>query len=141
MLLSDRLAHENTKREEGHDQSQEKSQESHPHHHSCPVYEIHLHSMYEDYTPAETSPLQNDNPGEQAGSTKRDESSAEGATETAEQSKERSSGWPPSTGADGGKNNYRGERRTKLVVITGNAGGWVEVWEAEGLLAAAGVDE
>eukprot|EP00903_Cladosiphon_okamuranus_P013127 g12243.t1 len=140
VLLSGRPAHEDTKREEGHDQSQEQPQEGHPHHHSSPVYEIHLHSMYEDYTPAATTPPQNDNPRGKTEVAKGEESFAEGAAETTAQSGERSAGWP-SKGADGGKNSYRGERRTKLVVITGSAGGWVEVWEAEGLLAAAGVDE
>lgn len=97
--------------------------------------------MYEDYTPAATPPTPSDSPGGRREDASGDESSAEGARETAEQSEDRSSGWPPSKGAGGGKNSYRGERRTKLVIMTGSAGGWVEVWEAEGLLAAAGVDE
>lgn len=46
-------------------------------------------------------------------------------------------------GGDTGSDSRRddGERRTKTLVITGSAGGWVEVWEAEGLVAAAGVDK
>lgn len=33
------------------------------------------------------------------------------------------------------------ERKKSLVVIGGCAGGWVSVWQADGLVAAAGVDE
>lgn len=142
VLLSGRRAHEHTKRqEEGHDPSQQQPQETHPQHHASPVYEIHLHSMYEDYTPAPTPPPRNDIPDRSGEGAQGDGGSTEGAAETTEQSKKRSPGLLPSKGADDGKNSYRGERRTKLVVITGSAGGWVEVWQAEGLLAAAGVDE
>ena len=155
MLLSGRQAHEHAKRQEdNHDQSQGQSQESHPHHHPSPVYEIHLHSMYEDYTPAATtssgesgtaavadgSERQNDRPGGKREGARGHESSADGAKKTGEPSEEQSSGLPTSKGDGGGKNSYRGKRRKKQVVITGSAGGWVEVWEAEGLLAAAGVD-
>lgn len=134
MLLSGRRAHEHAKQQ--HDQSQQQPQENHPQQHPSPVYEIHLHSMYEDYTPAATPTPQNDSSGGRRGGARGDESSTEGAAEAAGQSNERSS-----KGVGGGKNSHRGERRTKLVVIAGSAGGWVEVWEAEGLLAAAGVDE
>lgn len=39
------------------------------------------------------------------------------------------------------KSSDNGKRKTKTLIVTGSAGGWVEVWEAEGLVAAAGVDE
>lgn len=136
MLLSGRRVHEYTKPPQGDDQSGKETQ-----HHPSPVYEIHLHSMYEDYAPAATPPQSNGNPEWRREGAEGEKNSTVGAAETEGQSKERSSGGARSNGADTGRNSYRGERKTKLVVITGSAGGWVEVWEAEGLLAAAGVDE
>lgn len=97
--------------------------------------------MYEDYAPSATPPLQSNGPGGGPNGARGDKSSTEGGEGTARQPEDRLPGWPPLKYAGGGQNSYRAERRTKLVVITGSAGGWVEVWEAAGFLAAAGVDE
>lgn len=141
MLLSGRRAHEHTKRSEGDDESQQQPHENHFQQQPSPVYEIHLHSMYEDYTLANTPPPGINSPNRVREGVTGDERSTEGAAETAEESTERSSGGAPAKGACSGRNSHREERRTKLVIITGSAGGWVEVWQTEGLLAAAGVDE
>ncbi|CAN0064563.1 unnamed protein product, partial [Ectocarpus sp. 12 AP-2014] len=109
-----------------------------------PVYEIHLHSMYDDHKPAE-SPQQQKNNHDSDGKPSRDTreegtrtTTGDGAsaTKTAAASGEQSTDeCSESHSAD------RAERRTKQVIVTGSAAGWIEVWEAKGLLATAGVDE
>ncbi|CAM9149637.1 unnamed protein product, partial [Ectocarpus sp. 13 AM-2016] len=109
-----------------------------------PVYEIHLHSMYDDHKPAESQQQQqnnHDSDGKPSRDT-RDEGTrttrgdGASANKTAAASGEQSTDeCSESHGAD------RAERRTKQVIVTGSAGGWIEVWEAKGLLATAGVDE
>lgn len=96
--------------------------------------------MIEDFAPAEVGPPQSGRPSNGREHLRRDE----GATApTKEQPVERLSNWTSSAGERAGnpKRSDRRGRRTKLLVIAGSAGGWVEVWEAGGLLAAAGVDE
>lgn len=109
-----------------------------------PVYEIHLHSMYDDHKPVE-SPQQQKNNHDSDGKPSRDTreegtrtTTGDGAraNKTAAASGEQSTDeCSESHGTD------RAERRTKQVIVTGSAGGWIEVWEAKGLLATAGVDE
>lgn len=121
------------------------NQARHQHQNPSPVYEIHLHSMYDDYARAGT-PHPQDGNASNCETNSRNKSgedttgagaAAGGGEPTADPSLDRSS---PRDAADD-KGTDRGERRTKLLIIAGSAGGWVQIWEAEGLVAAAGVDE
>ncbi len=95
--------------------------------------------MNEDVAPVAVPPRQNGSPSNGRDSVR----GGEGTTApTKEQHVERSLKWTSSGDSAGSpRSSDRQERRTKLLVITGSAGGWVEVWEAGGLLAAAGLDE
>lgn len=44
-------------------------------------------------------------------------------------------------GVGDSSNADRREKVSRLVIIAGSAGGWVEVWPADGLVARAGVDK
>ncbi|CBJ32837.1 conserved unknown protein [Ectocarpus siliculosus] len=139
LLLSGRRvnqAHRSLDDEQPHNQQ--------PQQQPSPVYEIHLHSMYDDRKPTE-SPQQQKNNHSSDGTPSRDTREEDtgkitgdeaGANKTVGASGEQSTDeFSESHGTD------RAERRMKQVIVTGSAGGWIEVWEAKGLLARAGVDE
>ena len=110
-----------------------------------PVYEIHLHSMYDDPKPAESPQQKKKNNHSSDGEPCRDTREEDTGTITGEEAGANkaaaASGEQSTDQCSESEGKDRAERRTKRVIVTGSAGGWIEVWEAEGLLAAAGVDE
>lgn len=114
--------------------------------------------MFDDYTPAETPSSQQNNRSSDSSTaaSRKDETREEGGVEgvdaavveeeggtgaASSPSAKRATEWAQGGDAKSGTGGDHGERRTKTLIITGSAGGWVEVWEAKGIVAAAGVDE